>query len=1112
MFNSGIEEMLSSLPSLENLDASTVRRILTRAWADCIDRRDLSRSDTLDGLPGSEEHQRDLNDLRKLATALETHAILNEELAREVRRSCAFVAAEALSIVAEADVESHELRDTWLFGDQARYTIVETGLLYLIAGYDSNAALTEQGIGDMSAPISAMSLAEEWVLQQVRSLLTLRSPSGDDFPLLELQDLTLGERSRANILRVIGKAVRDYVLWLTYDESVSNSSEALHQLLFRMEHDSDGRAISASHIDLHHLLLLLTFAVEETSARALRSVPPPADDSGRFLRYQRYRSRNRPLMWPGVLEYANGALPGPHSHAVVSVPTGAGKSAIAEIAIAQALRDGWVLYLAPTNALVGQIRREIGKVFRGDDGVKVREFLGGSEYTELTGEAIRDMADRSILVMTPEKCSLALRQAPEIFLDLSLCIVDEAHMIGAQDSRAIIAELVVAEVLHRAPDVKILMLSALLANPGDVSAWLRGSTGRESLVVNPPWRPTRTLRAIAGFDAHQASALESEAKKALEKLPPRRVNYPFDVPISLLVGLQGAWQSLDLSDYRLMHTNVRAGLLYKRGVGTVDDSYCNRVVKSLAQALGERDQRILVFLPRSRHDSFSCALQLEGFSAGANVPPDSDVDALLKLADAEIGAPSLLRGALSKGVAVHTGAMLREEQRASEISFERDRARALFATGTLAQGLNLPATTVIVGGTQIGWDPDADREEQDRRAQAQLLNAIGRAGRAQVSSRSLAIVVPNRGLVFGRNVNINQAIGKARFLAKEDASSEIKSQLDGIITGSLDGTLNVGEMTATEQAAFTFLSFAGNRDDARGVIKKSWGAYRANVVDRASDIAESLEYVGSSFLRSTESPDWVALAAHRAGIPLAECVFIYKELRQRLEEMGPPQDVSEWASDLLGILEGADFHTLNFLKQEDYGGTILKNLWALADESRTEAWHVFHDVLQKWMEGAPLLTIASIATGKDTLGKNGRGQADPLPKMIRIVNDGFGYSLTSLAGAIAAVVAAGREQEIEGPWGLDEQSLRSLNLLPFAIRFGADGPAPIAWMRAGARPRVLARKLSGLGLLPDFTDDEELRRLAARMLSNYPDSILANVDSAEDAELIEAMLAARKIA
>ncbi|MER5600202.1 DEAD/DEAH box helicase [Streptomyces sp. NPDC002265] len=1058
-----------------------------------------------------EEHQRDLNDLRKLATALEAHAILNDELPRDVRRSCAFVAAEALSIVAEADAESYELRNVWLFGSQARYTIVETALLYLIAGYDSNAALTEQGIGDELVPTSIMSLAEEWVLQQVRSLLTLSSPSADEFPILELQSLALSDRARANILLIIGKTVRDHVLWLTYGESVGNDSEELHQLLYRMEHDSDGRPTSASHIDLHHLLLLLTLAIEETSARALRSVPPPADDSGRFLRYQRYRAKNRPLMWPGVLEYANRAFPGPHSHAVVSVPTGAGKSAVAEIAIAQALRDGWVLYLAPTNALVGQIRREIGKVFRADEGVKVREFLGGSEYTELTGEAIRDIDGRSILVMTPEKCSLALRQAPEIFLDLSLCIVDEAHMIGAQDSRAIIAELVVAEVLHRAPDVKILMLSALLANPGDISAWLRGTTGRESIVINPPWRPTRTLRAIVGFDAHEASALESGAKTALEKLPPRRVNYSFDVPISLLLGLQGAWQSNDLSDYKLMHTNVKAGLIYKRGVGAVDDGYCNRVVKSLSQALGEKDQRILVFLPRSRHDSFSCALQLNGFSVGTNTSADPDINALMNLADAEIGAPSLLRGALLKGVAVHTGAMLREEQRASEISFERDRARVLFATGTLAQGLNLPATTVIVGGTQIGWDPDADREEQDRRAQAQLLNAIGRAGRAQVSSRSLAIVVPNRGLVFGRNVNINQAIGKARFLAKEDASSEIKSQLDGIITGSLDGTLNIGEMTAAEQSAFTFLSFAGNRDDARGVIKKSWGAYRANAVDRASDVAESLENIGASFLRSTESPEWVALAAHRAGIPLAECVFIYKELRQRLEEMGPPQEVSEWASDLLGILEGADFHTLHFLKQEDYGGTILKDLWADAETSRAEAWQVFHVVLQKWMEGAPLLNIASIATGKDTEGKNGRGQADPLPKMIRIVNDGFGYSLTSLAGAIAAVVAAGREQETDGPWDLDEQSLRSLNLLPFAIRFGADSPVPIAWMRAGARPRVLAHKLSNLALLPDFTDDEELRRMAVRMLSSYPESILADVDSAEDAELILAMLAARKI-
>jgi superfamily II DNA or RNA helicase len=97
-------------------------------------------------------------------------------------------------------------------------------------------------------------------------------------------------------------------------------------------------------------------------------------------------------------------------HAVVSVPTGAGKSALAELAIAQTVRDGWVLYLAPTNPLLAQARQDLTRALSPPENVQVRDFLGGAEYTQLEGEALGVIADSNVLVMTAEKCSLALRQ------------------------------------------------------------------------------------------------------------------------------------------------------------------------------------------------------------------------------------------------------------------------------------------------------------------------------------------------------------------------------------------------------------------------------------------------------------------------------------------------------------------------------------------------------------------------------------------------------------------------------------------------------------------------------------------------------------------------------
>jgi replicative superfamily II helicase len=110
-----------------------------------------------------------------------------------------------------------------------------------------------------------------------------------------------------------------------------------------------------------------------------------------------------PLLWPAAAAYADQALPGPDAHAVIAVPTGAGKSSVAELAIAQAVRTGWVLYLAPTNALVAQARRDLRRSIGHLDGVSIRTFTGGAEYTRMSGETLE---------LTPEKCSLALAPEP----------------------------------------------------------------------------------------------------------------------------------------------------------------------------------------------------------------------------------------------------------------------------------------------------------------------------------------------------------------------------------------------------------------------------------------------------------------------------------------------------------------------------------------------------------------------------------------------------------------------------------------------------------------------------------------------------------------------------
>lgn len=1109
MFNQGVDELLESLPAIGELDPSGVRRMLSRAWLDAVDRRDLGGSDS-----GGEAFTRDL---RRLATALEVHAILVPDVSTETMRACAFVGAEALEIAREMSANEGEAEEEpWLFGTRLRFERVEAGLLYLIAGYDANAGINGRALDQ--PPSQGDESIAEWSLSLIVDFLMLRSSPRRDPPSPPGEDALLSERVRHAIWSNIGNAIRDHLDWLTFgDEGTDTAATRLRNLAEQLESRGDGSAGSAHHSDLHHLVLLIATACDATMSRALRRIPPPDDDSGRFLDYQRRRARDRPLLWPAAADYAAAALPGPHAHAVVSVPTGAGKSAVAELAIAQAVRDGWVLYLAPTNALVGQIRRQLYEVIGKLQGVEVREFLGGSEYTELAGEALGEIADRQVLAMTPEKCSLALRQSPEVFERLALCVVDEAHTLGARDARAVIAELVVSEVLHRAPATRVLMMSALLKNPEELAQWLTGATGLEAVVVNRPWRPTRTLRAIAGFDEEQADAAADSAQAELEQLPARRKKVEFEAPIALLAGLQGAWQSSDPADYALVRTSVTSPLGWHRTKGAILDGYRNPAVRSLVQALGERNHRVLAFLPRSRHDSFSLARDIEGFArAGETIALGDEIAALLRLADAELGVPSMLRDALSKRVAVHTSAMLREEQRASELAFEGEVAWALFATGTMAQGLNLPATAVLIGGTEIGWDKEASEAEKAQRARSQLLNAIGRAGRANVAARSMAIVVPNRALAFNPHTNAAEAVEDAQFLQEEDASSDVASQLDGLVTRALDGSLDMRTMSVPEETAFAFLSFAAGNGDAEGVLSRSWAAQRAGAAQQADEVANILGRLGESFLSDANAPEWVALAAHRAGLALPEAAALHTVLRAWLTDHPAPVTIEEWAVALMTILGSLPLPSLHrVLPRGPYKSTVLARAWS-DDPAESEAgWNAWQATLTAWLRGDSLLDVAAQAHQQNLQDNARRGQNDPLPRILRVVNEGFGFGLATAAGTLGAIVSAGQEEEGDDPWALPPDAARSLTLLPLAIRLGAGTPLSVAWMRAGARPRAVAHLLSRRIAEPTHLaelDDDALRAWARSRLDEIAEQALDVAQSPEERALLAAMVIARSVA
>ncbi|BEL01837.1 hypothetical protein Q0Z83_000280 [Actinoplanes sichuanensis] len=1107
MFNRGIDTLLGALPTISGLDTGQIRRMLTAAWLDTTAPR-LGTGPTAT-IP--------VQTLRRLATALEVHAILPDQTPPAMVQACAFVAAEALTIAHEgAAASAPAIPDAaatnppaqfWLFGTERTFEQVEAALLYLIAGYDANAALTVIDIGadDLGDDNDEGPIAT-WAVQRILHLCRLTPATDDEPPTLTAQLPSARLRVRHEFWRRIGQHITEHLNWITFrDGGDPEAGSALRALASRLENRDQVPPRPAAHPDLYHLLLLLAAACDETGGRALRTVPrPPSDAGDRFGNYQRQRATTRPLLWPAAQEYAQQALPGPHAHAVVAVPTNSGKSAVAELAISQALTRGWVLYLAPTNALVGQIRRQTADMF---GRATAREFIGGAEYTQLASESLEHIEDQQVLVMTPEKCSLALRQNPEAFTTLALCVFDEAHLLGDR-TRGVIAELVIAEIMHRAHQAQLLLMSALIANPAELGAWLTQATGTPTIVIDEPWRPTRTLRAIAGIDRARGNTEARAAYNRLLQLPQHRKRQRFDAPIALLAGLQGAWASHAADDYTLIQTDIGAPVAVNRDRKWEPDGYCTPATAAIVQRLGDRGDKVLAFLPRSKHDSFTAA-RLTNF---AETQLNTVVEALLHLAEIELGAPTALRDHLQRGVAVHTSALIREEQRASEVAFEHGNATAMYATGTMAQGLNLPATAVVIGGTEIGYDTTSSLQQRRDQTRAQLLNAIGRAGRAHIAPRSMAVVVPNKALVLSSAADANKAVRRAEFLQDEDASSELSSALDGLIADVMSGELAVDTLTAAEHTAFSFLIFEdGDENETRQVVAKSWAVHRVHAQSLVPEITRVLGSAGNAFLRTAGAPPWVALAAHQSGIALPETTSLYHGLRTFLAAATGPNTIPNWADvmlDLLSQLPGPQLERL--LTNAPYGTSRLANIYSDSNTARTHAWTAYRTALQAWLAGNPIISIADHIHTKPVAANAKRGAQDPLPRTIAITSDAFRFGLPLVAGALAAITTLGREHDPEGPWRLPDDALRSLNLLPLAVRSGANSPEVLGWIRAGVHTRVAAHQLHRLLPAPPGQSDDDLRRWASGRLNELFDDALPGLTTPEQDQMIHALRLVRE--
>ncbi|TOF39292.1 DEAD/DEAH box helicase [Vibrio parahaemolyticus] len=157
---------------------------------------------------------------------------------------------------------------------------------------------------------------------------------------------------------------------------------------------------------------------------------------------------------------------------VLSLPTSSGKTRIAEIAILEALADNplsKVLYLAPFRSLSYEVEESMEKTLA-PLGFSTTFLYGGGQFSKLDKALVEKS---NVIIATPEKAKAIIRADEDIANGISLLIIDEGHLLGAEE-RLIKIELFIEELKHHVNKNggKIMLLSAVLPNTNDIAQWI----------------------------------------------------------------------------------------------------------------------------------------------------------------------------------------------------------------------------------------------------------------------------------------------------------------------------------------------------------------------------------------------------------------------------------------------------------------------------------------------------------------------------------------------------------------------------------------------------------------------------------------------------------------
>lgn len=386
----------------------------------------------------------------------------------------------------------------------------------------------------------------------------------------------------------------------------------------------------------------------------------------------------------------------------LSLPTSAGKTLVSELILYKFLsyKRGIAIYIVPTIALTNEIENSFIRRFR---------KVGINVIKELEYDDESNIAQPAILILTPEKLDLLVRKQPEVLEELECIVFDEFHKISDGQRGWLEETLIAWFVFHmNTYNYKIVMMSAIVDGLKDSLSNIKAT------IYDNKWTPSKKMYGMFYLSEDNKKVYGNNVKKDDEIAEEYNLRIKYD--FKLVADIPNIFQRKTFGKKRSDGKDTKRS----------DTKYdlCWKAVNSF------EEDTILVY--------FYAKKDIKSFISKCEKYRDKDTDSRLeslKLNIArQLGSEHMLVKALDYKVGFHDGDLPEDVRSVIESAYKNKLIDVLACTTTLADGVNLPVSTLVVG-TYSNYDNNRRLDLGDYK------NIVGRIGRALIDTEGKIFLI-----------------------------------------------------------------------------------------------------------------------------------------------------------------------------------------------------------------------------------------------------------------------------------------------------------------------------------------------------------------------------------